>query len=324
MADFGHLIVPYAKLFLTVDGGSNGIITLPSTVQLRIKSVVYLTATGLTSKQLVVDDIIDDFQVALRDPDIVGHLRFNCSAYTVALSAALVQPQQTNFFLEGDPGVGDIYRILRDIRRTGLDVNQGSPNTLGNAWPVKITDGLNVLGTTLNPLVVSGGGGGPALSVDVTDRANRDLGKVDVASLDQYIPIDVDTVGTLNALPITWRKESAGGAEFGTLADPVRVDPVGTTAQPTKPQQFTQAFSNIKIIQVTHNLNQYPFNIKVITEEDGPGGFGVGGFGEGGFGEGLGMPCFGLVPSITVCYTDSNEFIVNLPQNKTGVVIYWI
>ena len=34
-------------------------------------------------------------------------------------------------------------------------VNQGSPNTLNNAWPVEITDGYNVLGTIANPLQVN-------------------------------------------------------------------------------------------------------------------------------------------------------------------------
>lgn len=35
-------------------------------------------------------------------------------------------------------------------------VDQGDPNTLANAWPIEITDGLNVLGTISNPLVTTG------------------------------------------------------------------------------------------------------------------------------------------------------------------------
>lgn len=35
-------------------------------------------------------------------------------------------------------------------------VDQGTPNTLANGWPVEITDGVNVLGTVLNPLVTTG------------------------------------------------------------------------------------------------------------------------------------------------------------------------
>src|SRR5579859_2181049 len=30
--------------------------------------------------------------------------------------------------------------------------NQGTPNTLANAWPVEVTDGTNVLGTLAHPL----------------------------------------------------------------------------------------------------------------------------------------------------------------------------
>lgn len=70
--------------------------------------------------------------------------------------------------------------------------------------------------------------------VDVSDRAARDLGKVDVAALDQYTPADVDSgAGTENAVPVSWRKTASGGsAEFGTASDPVRTDPTGSTTQP--------------------------------------------------------------------------------------------
>ena len=59
------------------------------------------------------------------------------------------------------------------------------------------------------------------------------MGKIDVAGIDQYTPIDVDTgAGTLNALPVTWRAESALGLEMGTATTPVRIDPTGSTTQP--------------------------------------------------------------------------------------------
>lgn len=35
-------------------------------------------------------------------------------------------------------------------------VDQGTPNSLANAWPVEITDGINVLGTVSNPVNVTG------------------------------------------------------------------------------------------------------------------------------------------------------------------------
>lgn len=80
---------------------------------------------------------------------------------------------------------------------------------------------------------VAGTGATDVAPVDVTtglvvnpaDRAARDNGKVDVATLDEYPPIDVDTgAGTVNALPVTWRKTAAGGPEFGTTTNPVVID----------------------------------------------------------------------------------------------------
>ena len=35
-----------------------------------------------------------------------------------------------------------------------VTANQGTPNTVGNAWPVEVTDGTNVLGTPTNPIRV--------------------------------------------------------------------------------------------------------------------------------------------------------------------------
>jgi hypothetical protein len=37
-----------------------------------------------------------------------------------------------------------------------VTANQGTPNTLADAWPVEITDGTNVLGTVAHPLNVEG------------------------------------------------------------------------------------------------------------------------------------------------------------------------
>lgn len=42
-----------------------------------------------------------------------------------------------------------------NVSEGSTTVNQGLPTTLANGWPVKITDGSNVLGTLANPLVVT-------------------------------------------------------------------------------------------------------------------------------------------------------------------------
>src|SRR3990167_3037775 len=51
------------------------------------------------------------------------------------------------------------------------------------------------------------------LPTDPLDRSARDMGKVDIALLDQYTPIDVDSgAGVENALPITIRVAASGGS----------------------------------------------------------------------------------------------------------------
>lgn len=50
------------------------------------------------------------------------------------------------------------------------------------------------------------------LPTDPSDKALRDLGKVDVASLDQYTPVDTDAGGgTENTLPVAIRFTASGG-----------------------------------------------------------------------------------------------------------------
>jgi hypothetical protein len=157
MADWGSNLIPFAKLSLVVDGGSTGLLTVPSTFNLRIGAVCYLSATGLETKTLQIADIVSDTQLYVKLTDPLNYTRFNASAYTVLLSASLTQPEQTNFYIYKEPGIADVFRALRDLRDS-TGIKQGAPNTVANAWPVKITDGTNVLGTNTNPIVVSTGG----------------------------------------------------------------------------------------------------------------------------------------------------------------------
>ena len=81
----------------------------------------------------------------------------------------------------------------------------GSP--VGDAHFQLIKLGFGALETFT---IVTGSAG---LPTDPLDRAARDLGKVDIALLDQYTPIDVDSgAGVENALPITIRVAASGGS----------------------------------------------------------------------------------------------------------------
>lgn len=50
-------------------------------------------------------------------------------------------------------------RLIIDLSSASItigEVDQGLPNTIANSWPVEITNGVNVIGTTLHPIVTTG------------------------------------------------------------------------------------------------------------------------------------------------------------------------
>lgn len=95
---------------------------------------------------------------------------------------------------------------------------------------------------------VRGSASGVPVFSDPIDRALRDMGKIDIAGFDVPLPAgtnnigdvdiaspkeDADTgAGTREAIPVILVKKAAGAPDLGTAADPVRVDPTGTTPQP--------------------------------------------------------------------------------------------
>lgn len=168
-------------------------------------------------------------------PPILGHTESGRPIYPIAggdggteSNIALDEPAVIDKRLDSRSHTQPVSTLVvhREVLSIGDPTTDARIADVTNADPVSTDDGLVVRdprGTTV----------ALAAFTDPIDRAARDLGKVDVALLDQYTPIDVDTgAGVLNALPVTWRKASALGVEFGTAADPVRIDPTGTTTQP--------------------------------------------------------------------------------------------
>lgn len=76
--------------------------------------------------------------------------------------------------------------------------------------------------------------GSVGLPTDPLDRSARDCGKIDVAALDEYTPVDIDSGGgTVNAIPVTLGVSGAGGVFIGgDLANGLDVD---VTRVPTDP-----------------------------------------------------------------------------------------
>lgn len=98
------------------------------------------------------------------------------------------------------------------------------------------------------------------LPTDVLDRAARDLGKVDVASLDQYTPTDVDTgAGTDNALPVALRLPASGGGVTapGDATNGLDVD-------------VTRVSGNVTVVQATAtNLKVDASDVAVPVTDNG-------------------------------------------------------
>lgn len=96
----------------------------------------------------------------------------------------------------------------------------------------------------------------------------------------------------------------------------------------TRPRQFSHAFTDEKLITVTHSLGKYPLNVTVLSLESGIGGFGFGGYGEGGFGEFGGevdfSSCLGQMKKVRVIHCSENEFRIILERKRTGKVLYWV
>jgi hypothetical protein len=92
------LQIPYEKQALTADGPITGLLTVTSTAKLRKGARVLLKSNNVTAIELVIDDIISATVLAVRDPAVCGSARADCSAYTLAQSAAITQNPQVDFY----------------------------------------------------------------------------------------------------------------------------------------------------------------------------------------------------------------------------------
>lgn len=116
---------------------------------------------------------------------------------------------------------------------------QGTATNPAGAWPVKITDGTNLVGVTgtgLNVNVTSGAGGG----ADQPDATAFTLGSSDLTPVGGVFndsPTDPSS-GQAAVARITQKRglhvnlRNTAGTEIGTSGVPVRTDPTGSTIQP--------------------------------------------------------------------------------------------
>ena len=126
-----------------------------------------------------------------------------------------------------------------------VTADQGAPALTALAWPIKVTDGVDTVGVSTVGLqkalkvdviqTVGGGGGGTSSLFGVAFPLSGTAGGFfDGVNMQGARVYDTDTgVGNQYTLGVNLRLSAGGGSvEGGTLANPLRVDPTGTTTQP--------------------------------------------------------------------------------------------
>jgi hypothetical protein len=143
----------------------------------------------------------------------------------------------------GGPGSGG----STNVNITGLN---GPAPAFTNAFPVELSDGTNPVGTPGNPLSVNVITGGSNASIGLTGAAAPTSateigwvdgsGKLQNVSVANPLPVSVTAIvadnvnqGNKGTIPQSWYTQlTDGSAAIGVLANPLRVDPTGTTTQP--------------------------------------------------------------------------------------------
>ena len=165
----------------------------------------------------------------------------------VAVGSTLIDPRQIRALTSADVVTANAGSGTFTIAGT-VTSNQGTPNSIGNSWPVEITDGTNILGTNTHPIRIDPTGtttqpvsgtvtsnigttGGLLLDSTFTGRINTQGQKtmsastpVVIASDQSAIPVSQNgtwtvqqgTTGSGSASP--WSVELSDGASFYTAA----------------------------------------------------------------------------------------------------------
>jgi hypothetical protein len=118
---------PFTKQVLSADGNSNGTILVAQAAAFVVNSTVYLSALDQPTKILEVVDILSPRLLAVRDPSVIGTVRFNSSSYTTANKATLVQPSQvvnTSIYRTTWDAINDV------LQKTGETYNYGGIETV--------------------------------------------------------------------------------------------------------------------------------------------------------------------------------------------------
>lgn len=220
--------VQAAGALLTADGTSSGYITVLNSLPFRIGARAWLSATGVTKREIIIVAVSIGGQIGVRYVDAPGtgvnYGLSDVSVYTIALAARIDMPAQ---LIDQDLVVVD---IVRQSALLECDVTPRQPLAT-DYLPVRLTDGSSFYTASGG----GGGGGGTSSSYGAAFPTQGTAGGfTDGINMQGATVFDEDTgPGAQYVLGVSLRKAGLGGSvEFGTGTDPVRVDPTGVTTQP--------------------------------------------------------------------------------------------
>jgi len=162
-----------AQVF-TADGGANGSVSIANTSLFKVKQQVVITATGQPNLELEVKKVLSPTSMIVGP--VTGNINAftDLSAYTTAASASILANEQRRPTIIGDDFERAVYEEEPTVAKRVIlvdefgnkytedyplpvgatfsgsisvgEVDQGDPNpTLSEAWPIKVTDGADIL-----------------------------------------------------------------------------------------------------------------------------------------------------------------------------------
>lgn len=153
----------------TVNGGIDGTIHIPDASLFKVEQRVMITAVGRPNLELEVKKVINSTSIVVGPITASNNTYTDLSNYTIALSAKIFANEQLRPIIPQDKFIRAVYECEPTVATRVVmvdafgekysdtnplptsasfsgsisigEVGQGTPNTIANAWPVKVTDG---------------------------------------------------------------------------------------------------------------------------------------------------------------------------------------
>jgi hypothetical protein len=160
----------------TAVGGADGVITIANTSLFKVGQQVIVSGIGLPNLEVEVKQVLSPTTLVVGDPTGSKYARTDLSSYNIGARVFANEQKRPSIpaeelnraIYEEEPTVGSRVVLVDASGNKYSNTNplptsasvsvgditigvadQGVPNTIANAWPVKVTDGLDSLG--INP-----------------------------------------------------------------------------------------------------------------------------------------------------------------------------